>query len=86
MVEGGLEGAYIVSAAKFIAAGVCMGIGVIGPALGQGFIAGKACESIGHRPESAKAINASLFPSLVFVETSSLFAFVIAILLVFFAR
>ena len=38
--------------AALITAGACMSIGGLGPSLGQGFIAGKACENIGKRPEN----------------------------------
>ena len=86
MIPAGIEGAYLVSVAKYIAAGLCMGIGGIGTALGQGFIGGKACESIGNRPESAKGVRESSFIALVFTETTSLFAFVISFLLLFVAH
>lgn len=78
-----LQVAIATNAAKYIAAGICMGIGGIGTALGQGYIGGKACESIGNRPESAKAIRESSLFALVFAETSSLFAFVVSLLLLF---
>ena len=78
-----IDGVHFANAARYIAAGLCMGIGGIGTALGQGFIGGKACESIGNRPESAKAISASSFLALALVETSSLFALIISMILLF---
>ena len=33
-----------VKVACALAAGICMGIGALGPSLGQGYIGGKACE------------------------------------------
>ncbi|MFC1854706.1 ATP synthase F0 subunit C [Candidatus Dependentiae bacterium] len=78
IVMGPTEISYSVSAAKYIAAGLCMGIGGIGAALAQGFIGGKACESIGQRPESAKAVREMLIMACVFAETSSIFSLVVA--------
>ena len=71
------------SAGKYIAAGLCMGIGGIGASLAQGFIGGKACESIGQRPECARAVRGILLYSCVFAETASMFSLLIALLLLY---
>ncbi len=73
----------MLSSGKYIAAGLCMGIGGIGAALAQGFIGGKACESIGQRPESARAVREVLLTACIFAETSSIFSFLIALILLF---
>jgi len=67
--------------AAYIAAGLCMGIGTLGPALGQGFIGGKACESIGKKPESAPAITRMMVLGLAFVESTAIYALVISLIL-----
>jgi F-type H+-transporting ATPase subunit c len=66
-----------------IAAGACMGIGTIGPALGLGFIGGKACESIAKKPESAGTITRTMFLALVLVESTAIYALLISLLLIF---
>lgn len=81
--ESGLNPGEFAAAAKFIAAGICMGIGSIGTALGQGLIGGKACEAIGRRPESAKAVSRTMNISVIIAETSVIFAFIIALSLLF---
>lgn len=73
-----------VKVAAYIAAGICMGIGTIGPALGQGFVGGKACESIGKRPENAGIIMRAMFIALIIVETVAIYALLIALLLVIY--
>lgn len=73
---------YIAKAAAFIGAGICMGIGGIGPALGQGFIGGKACESLGKRPEHVSAIKSTMFQAMIVVETALIFMFVTAFMLI----
>jgi F-type H+-transporting ATPase subunit c len=67
--------------AAYIAAGACMGIGTIGPALGLGFIGGKACESIGKKPECAGAIFRTMMLALALVEATAIYALLISLLL-----
>lgn len=74
----------IAKAAAYIGAGICMGIGALGPSLGQGFIGGKACESIGKKPESANAIFKAFITAIAVTESSAIYAFVIAIILIFY--
>ncbi|MBL4587934.1 ATP synthase F0 subunit C [Candidatus Babeliales bacterium] len=72
-----------VKVASYCAAGFCMGIGTIGPALGQGMIGAKACENLAKRPESANIISRTMMIAMVFVESAAIYALVIALLLVF---
>ena len=70
--------------AAYVAAGACMGIGTIGPALGLGFIGGKACESIGKRPESAGMILRTMVLALAFVESTAVYALLVSLMLLFY--
>ena len=65
--------------AALLGAGICMGFGALGPSLGQGITGAKACETIGKKPENAGLIMAAM----VFTESSAVYCFVIAILLIF---
>jgi F-type H+-transporting ATPase subunit c len=47
-----IEGTELVRAAALLGAGIAMGLGAIGPGVGEGFTGGKACEAIGRNPES----------------------------------
>ena len=42
----------IISAACALGAGLCMGIGAIGPAIGEGNAVGKALEGMARQPEA----------------------------------
>lgn len=77
--------AYIKIAA-YIGAAFAMGIGTIGPALGQGNIGARACENIGKYPESAGQIRTTMFLSMGIVETSAIYAFLIALFLIFIGK
>jgi F-type H+-transporting ATPase subunit c len=74
---------HIVRAAAFIGAAIAIAFGTLGPSLGQGKVGAKACENIGKYPESQGAIRNAMFASLVAIETSSIYALLIAGALVF---
>lgn len=80
-IFGGVDWAKV---AAYAAAGFCMGIGAIGPALGQGFIGGKACEGIGKQPESAGLITRTMIVALAFVESAAIYALLISLILLFY--
>lgn len=69
--------------AAFIGAAFVMGVGSLGPAIAQGIIGSKACENIGKYPESANNIRAAMFLGMGIVETSSIYAFLVALFLIF---
>ena len=66
-----------------LAVGFGLAIAAFGGALGQGRIASSACEGIARNPGAAANIRAAMLLGLVFVETLSLFTFVLGILLYF---
>lgn len=79
-------GADVINWARFAAllgAGICMGIGSLGPALGQGLTGAKACEAMSKKPESAGLITRTMITALAFIESSAIYSFVIALLLIF---
>jgi len=73
-----MEGIFYVKAAAFLGAAIAMGIGSIGPALGQGMIGMKACESIGKYPENAEKIRTAMMIAMGLVETAAIYALLIA--------
>ncbi len=46
-----IDGTIILRAAALLGAGLCMGLGAIGPGIGEGVVGGKACEGIARQPE-----------------------------------
>ena len=65
-------------AAAYLGAAIAMGFGALGPALGQGFIGMKACESIGKYPESAGKIRTTMMIAMGLVETSAIYCLMVA--------
>lgn len=78
-----MDGLYLVKAAKFVTAGLCIAFGGLGPALAQGYIGGRSCESISKNPDAAGVIKNHAIFSLIVVETSTIFSFVVSMLLLF---
>jgi F-type H+-transporting ATPase subunit c len=71
--------------AAMLAAGIAMGIGSIGPGLAIGNLVGKALEGIARQPEAAGKIQTAMFIGIAFAEAISLYALVVAFLLIFVA-
>jgi len=81
-----VEGIFYAKAAAFIGAAIAMGLGSIGPAIGQGLIGTKACESVGKFPESADKIRMTMMIAMAIVESSAIYAFLVSLLLILFNR
>jgi F-type H+-transporting ATPase subunit c len=64
-----------------LGAGFGVALAAIGGGLGQGRIAAAACEGIARNPGAAGGVRAAMLLGLVFVETLTLFTFVLGILL-----
>lgn len=78
-----MEGIVIAKAAAYIGAAITMGIGSVGPAIGQGMIGMKACENIGKYPESSGQIRTTMVLAMAIVESSAIYALIIAGALIF---
>ena len=73
----------IIIAAKAIGAAICMGVGAIGPALGEGNAVGKALEGMARQPESASQLQTSMILGCAITETTGIYSLVIALLILF---
>lgn len=73
----------IMIAAKAIGAGLCMGIGAIGPAIGEGNAVGKALEGMARQPESAGTLRTNMILGCAITETTGIYSLVIALLILF---
>jgi len=73
----------ITEAGKYIGAGLAMGFGAIGPGVGEGFAAGKACEGIARRPDQQALITRTMLVGQAVSETTGVYSLVIALLLIF---
>ena len=70
-------------AVKALAAGLCMGLGALGPAIGEGFVGGKAMEALGRNPEVSDKISGLVFVVMAVCESTGIYALVIALIILF---
>ena len=73
----------IISAACALGAGLCMGIGAIGPAIGEGNAVGKALEGMARQPEAAGTLRSTMIMGCAIAETTGIYSLIIAFLILF---
>jgi len=76
-------GPEFVQALKYLAAGICMGIGAIGPALGEGRIGASALESMARQPEMANTLLRNMIIADAIAETTGLYSLIVALVILF---
>jgi F-type H+-transporting ATPase subunit c len=72
-----------IEAAKLIGMGLAVGLGVLGPGIGIGLIAGRALEAIGRNPEAAGPVVTNMFIGIAFTEALAIFALVVGFIIKF---
>ena len=78
----GLTGS-IVAAARALGAGLCMGLGAIGPAIGEGNAVGKALEGMARQPEAAGNLRTNMILGCAITETTGIYSLLISFLILF---
>ena len=73
----------IAIAGKAIGAGLCMGIGAIGPAIGEGNAVSKALEGMARQPEAAGTLRTNMILGCGITESTGIYSLVIALLILF---
>jgi F-type H+-transporting ATPase subunit c len=78
-----MDNTTIIAAASIITAGITMGAGVLGPAMGQGRAVSTALSSLAQQPDAAPTITRTLFVGLAMIESMAIYCFVVAMILLF---
>ena len=73
----------IIKAACAIGAGLCMGIGAIGPAIGEGNAVSKALEGMARQPETASNLRTNMILGCAITETTGIYSLLISFLILF---
>jgi F-type H+-transporting ATPase subunit c len=76
-------GPEFVQALKYLAAGLCMGLGAWGPAIGEGLIGSKAIESMARQPEMANTLLRTMIIADAIDETTGIYSLIVAIMILF---
>ena len=71
------------AAAQMLAAGLAIGVGVIGPGIGIGILGAGAMNAIGRNPEAAGTITTNMILAIAFAEALGIYALIVSVILLF---
>ena len=60
-----------------------MGIGAIGPGIGEGNAVGKALEGMARQPEASGTLRSTMIMGCAIAETTGIYSLIIALLIMF---
>jgi F-type H+-transporting ATPase subunit c len=78
-----MDSMTIIAVASIITAGITIGIGVIGPSLGEGRAVARALTSLAQQPDASATITRTLFVGLAMIESTAIYCFVVSMILIF---
>jgi len=73
----------LIGMASIITAGITIGIGSVGPALGEGRALAQALSALAQQPDEKNTITRTLFVGLAMVESTAIYCFVVSMILIF---
>lgn len=73
----------LVAVASIISSGLCICIGSIGSALGEGRALAQALSSIAQQPDETSTLTRTLFVGMAMVESTAIYCFVVAMILIY---
>jgi F-type H+-transporting ATPase subunit c len=78
-----MDSLILVALVSVATAGICMAVGSIAPALGEGRALSQALNAIAQQPDETNAITRTLFVGMAMVESTAIYCFVVAMILIF---
>ena len=66
---------------RMLGAGLAMGLGALGPALGIGILGFGAMQALGRNPEARGAIMTNMILAIAFAEAIGIYCLIVAIIL-----
>ncbi len=78
-----MDSVTLIGMASIIGAGLTIGIGSIGPALGEGRAVAQALNAIAQQPDEKATITRTLFVGLAMVESTAIYCLVVTMILLF---
>ncbi|MGD9299967.1 MAG: F0F1 ATP synthase subunit C [Desulfobacterales bacterium] len=78
-----MDSVSLIGMGSVITAGLTIGIGAIGPALGEGRAVAQGLASIAQQPDESNTITRTLFVGLAMIESTAIYAFVVSMILLF---
>jgi F-type H+-transporting ATPase subunit c len=78
-----MDNMTIIAVASIFTAGLTIGIGSIGPALGEGKSVATALTALAQQPDASSTITRTLFVGLAMIESLAIYCFVVSMILIF---
>jgi F-type H+-transporting ATPase subunit c len=78
-----MDNTSLIGMVSIVSAGLCIGLGAIGPALGEGRAVAQALSSIAQQPDESNTITRTLFVGLAMIESTAIYCFVVTMILLF---
>ncbi len=78
-----MDNISLIGMASIISAGLTIGLGSIGPALGEGRAVAQALSAIAQQPDEKATITRTLFVGLAMVESTAIYCLVVSMILLF---
>lgn len=72
-------------AVKMLAAGLCMGLGALGPGIGIGILGYGAMQGLARNPEARGPIMTNMLIAIAMAEAIGIYALIVAIILAMIA-
>jgi F-type H+-transporting ATPase subunit c len=69
--------------ARYLAAGLAIALGVVGPGVGIGILGAGAMGAIGRNPDAAGAITTNMILAIAFAEALGIYSLIVAVILLF---
>ena len=78
-----MDSMTLIAIVSILVAGLTIGLGVIGPALGEGKAVAAALTSLAQQPDASAMIARTLFVGLAIIESLAIYCFVVSMILIF---
>jgi len=78
-----MDSLSLIGMVSIITAGITLAIGSIGPAFGEARAVAQALAAIAQQPDESATITRTLFVGLAMIESTAIYCFVLAMILVF---
>ena len=75
----------LICAASVVGAGLAIGLGAIGPGIGEGIVAGRTLEAIGRNPSMMGKLFPNMIVAMAITESTAIYSLVIALIILFVA-
>jgi F-type H+-transporting ATPase subunit c len=78
-----MDNMTLIAVASIFTAGITIGMGVLGPGMGQGRAVASALTALAQQPDATSTITRTLFVGLAMIESMAIYCFVVSMILLF---